>query len=152
MLIFIFSIIEFVLFNFVSEWFVPNLLLLLIIFFNLYLGIRFSLYIAILAGLLMDSLSMIWGIHLVSFILCAYMTIVFKHYLFHMGSRRALILLVFFVTLFYSLSSSLLRIILMPLYWNEVFFNIVIPEIAATLLVSNLTFKFLRLCVLKLSV
>src|SRR5262245_23603085 len=74
-LVFLFFMLQFLLFNLVGWWLRPQLLILLIIFFDLYLGVRYGLYTAVLAGLIMDSFAAsVFGLNLVSFILDAYMT------------------------------------------------------------------------------
>ena len=62
---FFFLWLEFFLFNYVHPWVTPNFLLLLIIFVNLWLGIRFSLFAAVVAGLLKESFSTdFFGFHI----------------------------------------------------------------------------------------
>ena len=48
--------IEFLLFHVIGPWAMPNLLLLLVIFFTLYSGIRYGLVTAFVAGFVRDSL------------------------------------------------------------------------------------------------
>ena len=96
--VFIFFLVEFFLFNLAGRWFMPNLLLLVIIYFNLAFGIRFSIFAAVVAGLLKDSLTTgIFGFNIFSFVLCAYMTTILKRYLHYVASRRSRLLLVFFI-------------------------------------------------------
>ena len=149
----IFFLVEFFIYNLFGQNFTPNFLFLLVIFFNLYLGIRYSLFIAIVAGLLMDSVhSSNWGIEIFSFVICAYMTIIFKQYLFHMGSRATRLLLVFLVTTFYVVIQGLLRLMNTPIHFTEVFYFVYLPIVISTLIATNLTFRFLRKCVSRLSV
>ncbi|MBU1997618.1 MAG: rod shape-determining protein MreD, partial [Candidatus Omnitrophica bacterium] len=92
-LTFLCFLLEFLIFNIVGRWFMPNLLLLLVIFFNLYLGIRYSIFTAVCAGLLKDSFcASVFGINLVSYVVCAYMVTFLKRYIYHAGSKSSRLL------------------------------------------------------------
>ena len=149
--VFIFFFIEFLIFNVCGPNFVPNLLLLLVIFFNLYLGIRYSLLAAIFAGILKDSFSTnMFGIHLVTFIACAYMTTFFKKYIYHMGSTAPRVILIFLVVVLNIMMNYLLRLVFISMDATEVLRYILLPELLMTLLVATFTFNQLKKCVSKL--
>jgi rod shape-determining protein MreD len=72
--VFLFFLAEFFLFNMAGRWFLPNMLLLSIIYFNLAFGIRYSILAAVLAGTLKDSFGAgIFGLNIFVFVVCAYM-------------------------------------------------------------------------------
>ncbi len=131
----------------------PNLLLLVIIYFNLAFGIRFSIFAAILAGVLKDSFSAdIFGFNIFSFVLCAYMTTVLKRYLHYVASRRSRLLLVFFIA---SINISIhfcLHVMFGKVNAGEVFQFVFIPEIIITLIATSFVFAQLQKCVSKLFV
>ena len=152
-LTFIFFLFEFVLFNSFGRWLKPNLLLLLVVYFNLAFGVRFSLVAALLAGLWKDSFTInVFGMNIIAFILCAYMTTFIKRYLFHMGSAGSRVLIVFGVTIFYCIALFVLNTLFSDVDFGQMFIYVLLPEVVLTTLLTNVIFKQLRKCVLKLSV
>ena len=150
--VFLFFLIEFLLFNLGGRWFMPNLLLLSIIYFNFAFGIRYSVFAAVWAGLLKDSFSTgIFGSNIFSFVLCAYMATFLKKYLHYVASRRSRILLVFCVTTIDVLVHFCLQMMFGKVNGIQAFQFVFIPEIVTTLIVASFTFGQLRKCVLKLS-
>lgn len=144
---------EFILFNFFGPWFKPNLLILLVIFFNLAYGIRHSLWTAVCAGILTDSFSAApFGINIFSFVFSAYMTTVLKQYLYHMGSSAPRFLLILLVILVNIVTHHALALMLVRpggFYgWGYILWS----EILLTLLVFHFVFEFLKRCVSKFCV
>ncbi len=142
--------IEFLLFHLIGRWGMPNLLLLLVIFFTLYSGIRYGLLTAFVAGFVRDSFSIApVGTHILAFVLCAYGTSFLKTYIYHNNSRTSRLLLVFVISL---LNLTVLfflnfRIVSFPIV--QAFQNIFIPEIITTLVVTHFVFYHLKTCVSK---
>jgi rod shape-determining protein MreD len=151
--VFIFFLIEFFLFNLVGRWFMPNLLLLVVIYFNLVFGIRFSIFAAILAGILKDSFSAdAFGLNIFAFVLCAYMTTFLKRYLHYVASRRSRLLLVFFIMVVNIATLSGLHVMLENVDPGEIFKFVFIPETIVTLMATSFVFLQLRKCVSRLFV
>lgn len=149
----VFFTIEFLWMNLLGGWFKPDLLVLLIIFFNLSLGIRYGLAAAFLAGILKDSFgTSIFGIHILSFVVCAFMMIIVRRYLFHTSVYSFRIVLSFLTSLLNALFLFVLNSIFSPLDFKEAFYFVIFPEVLATTLVAGFTFRHLRTCVLKFSV
>ena len=91
-------VIEFLLFHLFGRWATPDLELLLVMFFNMYFGIRYGLVTAVLAGTIRDSFSIgTLGVNVCSFIVAAYMTTILKQYIYHMGSRLSRYILIFLI-------------------------------------------------------
>jgi len=146
-------VIEFLLFNLFGRWFVPNLSILLIIFCDLYLGIRYSLFSAFIAGILKDSFSIsAFGIHLYAFILCAYMTNITKRYIYHQGSRTSKLLLVFFICSINYIIQYLFLLMFNTMNLLHTIQFVFFPQILLTLLVATYVFHQLRQCASKLFV
>ena len=144
----IFFFVEFIIFNQLGPWLTPNLLLLLMIFFGLFLGIRFSLYIAVLAGIIRDSFSTdIFGIYLFSFVLCAFILSFIERNIYHRGSHSSRMVTVFFVSSIFVISQFVIRLMFYPLNPFFAFKNIYIPEVITTLLVTTFIFTLLKKCV-----
>lgn len=149
----IFFFLEYMLFDFLGRWFKPNLLILLVIFFNVALGTRFGLYTALGAGILKDSFSTgPFGVYLISFVLCNYVVTLVKKFFFYevrSGVLRILLAFVFsvlhgvLVYLFYSLREGV--------DFYEAWVFIILPEVVVTTLLSPYIFDRLKPCVLKLS-
>ena len=149
----IFFLAEFFLFNMAGRWFMPNLLLLAIIYFNLAFGIRYSIFAAVLAGILKDSFSTgVFGLNIFSFVLCAYMTTVLKRYLHYVASRRSRLLLVFFITVINILAHFCLRAMFVKVDTAQIFKFVFIPEVLTTLIATSFIFTELKKCVSKLFV
>jgi len=146
-------ILEFSVFNLAGWWLRPQLLILLIIFFNLYLGVRYGLYTAVLAGLIMDSFAAsVFGLNLVSFILVAYMTTFLRKYIYYRGSRLSRLILVF-ILLLIDFSCRLILHAMLG-YFDPVgaIKFALLPGLTVTLLLTTYTFQQLRQCASKLLV
>ena len=144
---------EFILFNVLGHWFKPNLLLLLIIFFNLSWGIRYSLLAGFLAGLLKDSLSVnVFGFYLLPFVLSAYLTTLVRKYIYQRESRASGILVVFLVSLLHGLIQYLLSEMLGEVPLQEALVYGILPEAMITILAGIPVFQVLRRCASRLSV
>src|SRR5271165_2044560 len=89
---------EFVMYNFWGKWGKPELLILVVIFFNLYLGIRFSIIAAVFCGIFKDTCGMEpFGTYVLVYITGAYVTTLVRRYLYEPGSRFSRIMVTFFV-------------------------------------------------------
>jgi len=149
----IFFLVEFLLFNFVSPWIVPNLLLLMIIYINLSFGMKEGLLAAVIAGMLKDSFGIqIFGVNISSFVICVFLVDFLKKYLFHGNSFLARILLVFMVCT----SHFFILVFFNALFskgndWQSIL-TVLLPEVLATLLLTPYIFKLLKKCVSDFSV
>ena len=151
--VFLFYLIEFVLFNLLGGWFKPNLLLILVMFFGLLLGIRYSIFTAVIAGLLKDSFSTNFvGIHLLSFVICAYMTTILKVYVYQIGSRFSRFLLVSIIVTINFVCQSLFYFMFSPVHFTEALQYVLMPDLITTLIVATITFEKLKICVSRLFV
>jgi rod shape-determining protein MreD len=89
---------EFLLYNFWGQWGKPELLILVVIFFNLYLGIRFSIIAAVFCGVFKDASGVApFGTYILVYITGAYVTTLVRRYLYEPGSRFSRIVVTFFV-------------------------------------------------------
>ena len=149
-LVLVFFLIEFFLFNFLGRWFLPNLLLLLIMFVNLYFGVRYSILAAFLAGFLKDSFSaQLPGFYLLPFLLCAYVTTLLKNWVYHMGSQFSRFILIMLVAVTHVVVTFIIYTIYNDVSLGDVMKYVFLPQVATTLLIANLTFKILKICVSK---
>lgn len=133
-----------------GAWFTPNLLIVLIVFFNLFRGIRYSLLTALLAGLLKDSFGVgTFGFHTVSFIACAYLTSMTKIYIYQTGTNAARVLLVFFITLVNVALQCIMNMMFVSVEFARVFVHIILPEVLATSALTPYIFKKFKQCALR---
>src|ERR1700761_3780062 len=89
---------EFCLYNFWGRWGKPELLILVVVFFNLYLGIRFSIIAALFCGIFKDSSGIApFGTYIVIYLAGAYLTTFVRRYLYQPGSRFSRAMISFFV-------------------------------------------------------
>jgi len=136
-----------------GPWLRPNLLLLLVVFFNLFRGIRYSLFTAIVAGLFRDSFAVhAFGIHIFSFVMCAYLTTFLKWYFYRAGSHSFRIAMVLLVSSANVYMHGFLMLMFVPLRLSEVFGQIFLPEVLCTTAITPMVFNYLKQCALKYSV
>lgn len=152
-LVFLGYALEILLFNFLGAWFKPNLLILLVVFFNLRLGIRYSLWVAFLAGFLKDSFAASpFGLHIFSFVVCSYVITLIKQYFYEAGYTFSRILLAFLATLFSNLLMYAVYATSAVFDFHDVAWTIFFPELLITTVISVAAFHRLRLFVLRLAV
>ena len=88
LLAYLFFVIEFILYDLFGPWGKPELVLLLVVFWGLYSGIRYSIVAALVGGLLKDIVSpMPFGAFLFVFLSAAYLTTFVRRTLYQPGSR-----------------------------------------------------------------
>jgi len=143
-------LIEQLLARYLGRWFTPNLLIVLVVFFNLSRSTRYSLLAAVFAGLLKDSFAPRgFGLYLFSFICCAYLTSFFKLYVYQAGAMASRLLMVFFIVALNAHILFILNLMTMPLNYGEMFRYILIPETLATVVVTPYAFERFKVCVLR---
>ena len=148
-----FFLLEFVFYHLFGRWFKPNFIILLVIFFNVFFETKYSLFVAIVGGILKDSFSTIgFGTYTFSFIVCSYLVTLIRKYFYQVESgylRIVVVVVLCFVNSLIvgavSFSSGFFRL-------EEIAMYVLLPEALATIVVAVYTFQKLRLCVLKLSV
>lgn len=151
--IIVFFMCEFFLYNLVGLWFVPNLLLLLVVFLAIYDDLRISIIAAVCGGLLIDSFG--FGpisLNAVSFVACAFLTSALMKYIHHSGSRRSTLLIVLIVVIVNFLIHYAGMLTFSRIRLSEALRYVLLPEGLATMMVSLSIFKELKKCALKLSV
>src|ERR1035437_9714305 len=79
---------EFLLFNFWGHWGKPEILILVVILFNLYLGVRFGIIAADFCGIFKDVSGVApFGTYILVYIAGCYLTTLVRRYLYEPGSR-----------------------------------------------------------------
>ena len=132
-------------------WFQPNLMIILIVFFNLFRGTRYSVFAALLGGLFKDSFSAgIFGLHIFSYILCAFSTTLVKMYVYQVGSMASRLLMVFLISLLNAVVQLILNLMFGSILASEGFLFVLIPEVLSTTLATVFLFEWLKQCALKL--
>lgn len=144
-LVYLFFILEVVLNDTFGGWFKPQMLLLLVVFWGLYSGIRYSIIAAIFSGLLKDSYSILpFGTYLFVFIAAAYLTTIVRQNLYQPGSRFSRAVVSFFVLLGALLIQAMIYLMSHEARWGELIFNIFLPQLVATMVVVTSVFHRLR--------
>jgi rod shape-determining protein MreD len=144
-LTYVFFIVEMLLNNALGVWAKPELLLLLVIFWGLYSGIRYSLVAAIMSGLLKDTFSVQpFGTYLFVFVAAAYLTTYVRRNLYQPGSRFSRAVVAFFVLLAVFLIEMSLYLMRLNVRGVDLFFNIFLPQIVTTMVVVTFVFHRLR--------
>jgi len=150
---FLLFLLEYIFSQMFGRWFKPNFLLLLVIFTNVFLRTKYSLFVAIFAGILKDSFNTSnFGIYTFSFVFCTYVTTAIRKYFYQVetGYLRVIVAAI----LSFASASFIYFFILMEnaISVSEAMFFTILPEFAATSLLAAYTFDGLKKCVLKLSV
>ena len=136
---------EFVLYNAFGAWGKPEFLILVVVFFNLYLGIRFSIISAVFCGLFKDACGIApWGTYLLVYIAAAFMTTLVRRYLYQQGSRFSRGLVAFFVLVACFIIQASLAAANHDIRAHELLVDIFIPQVLTTMAVATLVFQQLR--------
>lgn len=141
----LFYLIEFFLFNLFGRWFTPDLLLILVIFLNLYWGIRYSLLGAVFAGFIQDSFSIDpFGTNIFTLIICVFLTTLIKRYLYQIGSISSRVFMVFLVSILNVLIHVLLNAMSGIVDLRDLIIYVLLPQVLTTTIVANYVFSRLR--------
>jgi rod shape-determining protein MreD len=139
---------EFFLYNFWGpwgRWLKPELMVLVVIFFNLYLGIRFSIIAAIFCGIFKDTSGIApFGTYVVVYLSASYATTLVRRYLYQPGSRFSRIVVVFFVLLVCFVVQALLTDMSHGLELEGRFLYILVPQLLTTVLSATYVFAQLK--------
>ena len=131
--------------------FVPNFVLVAVIFFNLYRGMRISLGAAFVGGFLLDSFGGgTMGINTFTLVSCAFLTGTLKMYVYQPGVAESRVLMVFVIVLVNSfLQYFILFLAGVDLHFTEAFTRAILPEAILTILIANVTLERLKDCALR---
>ena len=145
---------EFALYNTFGPWGKPELLILLFVFFNLYMGIRYSIIAAVVCGLLKDSLGISpFGTYLFVYVAGAYWTTFVSKYIYQPGSRFSRAIVAFFVVLGCFVLEIALHRMEHDIHFGEAFTYVIWPQLVTTMVLATFVFHRLRdvsvLCHLK---
>ncbi|MBF0484115.1 MAG: hypothetical protein HQL25_05355 [Candidatus Omnitrophica bacterium] len=143
-------IIEFLLFNYVSPWLRPSLIIILLVFADIFWNVRSAVLVALVGGMLEDSFGMTFGFNMVAYSVCVLAASFLGDYIYQKGSRSSLVVLLFFVLGV----NVLVRFLLLAMVDQGISVGMVLSgitvDIVVTLLVANITFNGLIRCALKL--
>jgi rod shape-determining protein MreD len=144
-LTYVFFLVEFLLFDVFGRWGKPDLLLILIVFFNLYLGIRYGLLTACLAGIFKDAFSSeVFGTYIFLFMCCAFFSTVMRRNFYRPGSRLSRLMVIGGVVTVFVFAQGLLYAMNHDLDWKGVIQYVFIPEILITMLSATFIFSKLK--------
>ncbi|MBF0490493.1 MAG: rod shape-determining protein MreD [Candidatus Omnitrophica bacterium] len=144
-LAYIFFILEFMLNGTLGVWAKPELLLLLVVFWGLYAGIRHSIWAAVVGGLLKDAFSIQpFGTYLFVFVSAAYLTTLVRRWLYQPGSRFSRAVVAFFVLIACFCIEMALYLMAHNVRLEDLFFNILLPQIVTTMVAVTFVFYWLR--------
>jgi rod shape-determining protein MreD len=136
---------EFLLYNFWGGWGKPELLILVVVFFNLYLGIRFSIIAAVFCGLFKDASGIApFGTYVLVYIAAAYLTTIVRRYLYQPGSRFSRLMVTFFVVIGCFIVQAVLSNMDHEVHlWDHLFY-LLVPQVLTTLVAATYVFAQLR--------
>jgi rod shape-determining protein MreD len=142
-LCYVFQLMEYCLFTLFGRWGDPHLMLLLVIFFNLYSGIRFSLWVAVCGGILKDCFStMPFGTHIFSYMVCACLSTFIRKYWYERGSPVSKLMMVFALTMAHTLIMAFVfKMVFEDIRMADVFGGVWLPEMITTMAVALFVFE-----------
>ena len=142
--------VEFILYNTFGPWGKPELLILLFVFFNLYMGIRYSIVAALIAALLKEaSGGAPLGTYVFVYIVGAYWTTFVSKNLYQPGSRFSRAVVAFFVVLFCFILEAAVHMRVHEVRLGEMVSYILAPQLITTMIAATFVFLLLRdVCVL----
>ena len=136
---------EFLLNNFWGPWGKPELLILVVIFFNLYLGIRFSIIAAVIGGVLKDSSGIApFGTYVLVYIAGSYMTTLVRRYLYQPGSRFSRAVVTLLVVLGCFIVQAILTNMNHEVRLNDLLECLLFPQLLTTMIAATYVFGRLR--------
>ncbi len=136
---------EFLLYNFWGQWGKPELLILVVIFFNLYLGIRFSIIAAVICGILKDASGVApFGTYVLVYIAGSYMTTLVRRYLYQPGSRFSRAVVTFFVVLGCFIVQAILTNMNHEVRLGELLLYLLVPQLLTTMIAATYVFAQLK--------
>lgn len=144
-LAYLFFVMEFILYDLFGPWAKPELLLLLVVFWGLYAGIRYSIACALMAGFLREVVSPApFGTHLFVYLCAAYLTTLVRQNFYQPGSRFSRAVVVFFVLTGSFLVDVFLYLMHHEAHGGELLINVFFPQLVTTMVVVTLVFHWLR--------
>ena len=133
---------EFLLYNFWGQWGKPELLILVIIFFNLYLGIRFGIIAAIFCGIFKDASGIApFGTYILVYIAGSYLTILVRRYLYQPGSRFSRGVVSFFVVIGCFIVQVILSNMNHEVHMDGLLVYILVPQLLTTMIAATYVFE-----------
>ena len=136
---------EFLLYNFWGPWGKPELLILTVIFFNLYLGIRFSIIAAVFCGIFKDASGIApFGTYILVYIAAGYLTTFVRRYLYQPGSRFSRGLVAFFVVIGTFIVQVVLTNMSHEVRLNELLAYVLVPQMVTTVVAATYVFSQLK--------
>jgi len=136
---------EFILYNFWGQWGKPELLILVVIFFNLYLGIRFSIIAAVFCGIFKDASGAApFGTYILVYISAGYMTTLIRRYLYQPGSRFSRAVVTLFVVLGCFIVQASLSNMNHEVRLGELLTYVLVPQMLTTMIAATYVFAQLR--------
>ena len=137
---------EFLLYNFWGPWGKPELLILVVIFFNLYLGIRFGIIAAVFCGIFKDASGVApFGTYILVYIAGSYITTFVRRYLYQPGSRFSRALVAFFVVVGCFIVQAILASMNHEVHLPELLFYILVPQLLTTMIAATYVFEQLKI-------
>ena len=150
-LVYIAFLLEFVLYNAFGAWGKPELMALVVVFCNLYWGIRHSIWAAFIAGMLRDAFcTEPFGTYLLVYITAAYLTTLIRRNFYQPGSVFSRGVVAFFVLIAVFIMEALLHMRFFEVRWGEAVGYILVPQALATMAVATFVFHRLRDTVVRL--
>ena len=136
---------EFVLYNTFGPWGKPELMLLTVVFCNLYWGIRYSIWAGFVAGVLKDAFGIApFGTYLFVYIAAAYLTTGIRNNFYQPGSRFSRAVVTFFVLVAIFIIEVVLHLRSFEVRFTEAVAYVFMPQMVTTMVAVTYVFQTLR--------
>ncbi len=149
-LIVLFCAIESALFNVFSEWVVPNLLLMFIILLGLFFDLKYSIFSAIIGGLIKDSFSSsVIGVNMVAFLSSVFILFLLRKYVYHPHSGLSRIFVLAAVLTANEFIHFVFYYSAKDIVFAESFKFVILPQIISSIMLYPAVFYIFKKCVLR---
>ena len=136
---------EFLLYNFWGPWGKPELMVLVVVFFNLYLGIRFGIIAAVFCGLFKDTGSVApFGTYILVYLSVSYLATFVRRYLYQPGSRFSRALVSFFVVIGSFIIQAILTSMSHEINIKDLLVDVLVPQLVTTVIAATYVFEKLK--------
>lgn len=143
--IYIFFLLEIALYNNFGAWGKPELLILAVVFFTLYLGIRLGIVAALVAGILREGVAIVpLGTYLLVYLSVAYAITYVRRFLYQPGSRFSRIVMAFFATLTAFLVQAIVSSTRRDYVLIELLTDVLSVQLITTCIAATFIFTYLK--------
>ncbi len=143
--VYVFFLLELALYNNFGAWGKPELLVLAVVFFTLFLGIRLGIVTALVAGFLREGVAVVpLGTYFLIYLSVAYAITYVRRFLYQPGSRFSRAVMAFFATVIAFLVQMILSSTRRDYPILELVADVLTVQLITTVVAATFVFTFLK--------